>query len=155
MESAFRLMDHYTAFKPYQNQLSHAWHWFNCLIAVSTFSTIGAWLFLDWYSPANEVLIYACDVYRTLHIDWLRGTVQGGKAISSMDDLREAYLKRERESRCRLLVMSSWPDDGALAMRWKKANEARRTKFSLIILHPEGSKELWFFELLFSVSLSL
>ena len=79
----------------------------------------------------------------------------GGKGISSIDDLREAYLKRERESRCRLLVMSSWPDDGALVMRWKKANEARRTKFSLIILHPEGSKELWFFELLFSVSLSL
>ena len=101
------------------------------------------------------MLIYACDVYRTLCIDWLRGTVQGEKAISSMNDLREAYLKRERESRCRLLVMSSWPDDGALVMKWKKANEARRTKFSLIILHPEGSKELWFFELLFSVSLSL
>jgi len=33
--------------------------------------------------------------------DWLRGTMLqvfiGGKAISSMDDLREAYLKRERE----------------------------------------------------------
>ena len=101
------------------------------------------------------MLIYACDVYRTLCIDWLRGTVLVGKAFSSMDDLREAYLKRERESRCRLLVMSSWPDDGALVIRWKKANEARCTKFSLIILHPEGSKELRFFELLFSVSLSL
>ena len=101
------------------------------------------------------MLIYACDVYRTLRIDWLRGTVQGGKAISSMNDLREAYLKRKRESRCRLLVMSSWPDDGALVMRWKKANEARSMKFSLIILHPVASKELWFFELLFSVSLSL
>ena len=24
--------------------------------------------------------------------------------------------------------MSSWPDDGALVMKWKKANEVRRTK---------------------------
>ena len=73
----------------------------------------------------------------TLCIDWLRGTIfqvfSGEKAISSMNDLREAYLKRERESRCRLLVMSSWPDDGALVLRWKKANEARCTKFSLMI----------------------
>ena len=93
------------------------------------------------------MLIYACDVYETLCIDWLRGTVLGGKAISSMNDLREAYLKRERdrESRCRLLVMSSWPDDGALVMRWKKANEARRTKLSLMILHPGSSKECFFF----------
>ena len=29
--------------------------------------------------------------------------------------------------------MSSWPDDGALVLRWKKANEARCTKFSLMI----------------------
>ena len=90
------------------------------------------------------MLIYACDVYRTLCIDWPRGTVLVGKAISSIDDLREAYLKRE--SCCRLLVMSSWPDDGALVLKWKKAYEARRTKFSLIILHPESSKELRFFE---------
>ena len=69
----------------------------------------------------------------TLCIDWLRGRVLGGKAISSMDDLREAYLKRERESRCRLLVMSSWPDVGALVISWKKANKARRTKFSLVL----------------------
>ena len=41
--------------------------------------------------------------------------------------------------------MSSWCDDGALVMRWKKANEARRTKLSLMILHPERSKELCFF----------
>ena len=91
------------------------------------------------------MLIYACDVYRTLCIDWLRGTIfqvfSGRKAISSMNDLREAYLKRERESRCRLLVMSSWPDDGALVMRWKKASEVRSTKLSLMILHPESSKE--------------
>ena len=46
----------------------------------------------------------------------------GGKAFSNMDDQREAYLKRERESRCRLLVMSSWPDNGAVVMGWKKAN---------------------------------
>ena len=57
-----------------------------------------------------------------------------------MPVLREGYLKRERGIRCRLLVMGSWPDDGALVMRWKKENEARRTKFSLIILHPESSK---------------
>ena len=63
-----------------------------------------------------------------------------------MNDLREAYLKRERESRYRLLVMSSWPDDGALVMRWKKANEARRTKLSLMILHPESLKECCFFK---------
>ena len=65
----------------------------------------------------------------------------GGKGISSIDDLREAYLKRE--SRCRLLVMSSWPDDGAVVMRWKKANEARCTKLSLMILHPESWKEFF------------
>ena len=48
--------------------------------------------------------------------------------------------KKERESRCRLLVMSSWPDDRALVMRWKKGNDARCTKFSLMILHPESLK---------------
>ena len=52
--------------------------------------------------------------------------------------------------------MSSWPDDGALVMRWKKANEARRTKLSLMILHRESSKDwCFFFKLLFSVSLSM
>ena len=94
------------------------------------------------------MLIYACDVNGTLCIDWLRGTILGGKAFSNMDDRREAYLKRERESRCRLLVMSSWPDDGALVMRWKKANEARCTKLSLMILHSEMSKTV-FSKLLF------
>ena len=78
------------------------------------------------------MLIYACDVTGTLCIDRLSGTIVGGKAISSMDDLREGYLKRERESRCRLLVMSSWLDDGALVMRWKKAIEARCTKLSYL-----------------------
>ena len=93
------------------------------------------------------MLIYACDVYETLCIDWLRGTVLGGKAISSMNDLREAYLKRERdrESRCRLLVMSSWPDDGALVMRWKKANEARRTKLSYDFTSRELERIMFFF----------
>ena len=33
-------------------------------------------------------------------------------------------ISQKRDSRCRLLVVSSWPDDGALVMRWKKANEA-------------------------------
>ena len=48
--------------------------------------------------------------------------------------------------------MSSWPDDGALVMRWKKANEARRTKLSLMILLPESLKECWvFFNLCFSL----
>ena len=92
------------------------------------------------------MLIYACDVYRTLYIDWQRGTTfqvfSGGKAISSMNDLMEAYLKRERECRCRLLVMSSWRDDGALVMRWKKANEARRTKLTL---HLESLKKMMLF----------
>jgi len=65
------------------------------------------------------VIIYACDVNGTLCIDWLRGTILGGKAFSSMDDQREEHIskERERESRCWLLVMSSWPDDGALVMR--------------------------------------
>ena len=40
---------------------------------------------------------YACDVNGTLCIDWLRGTILGGKAISSMKGLREGYLKRERK----------------------------------------------------------
>ena len=40
--------------------------------------------------------------------------------------------------------MSSWPDDGALVMRWKKANEARRTK-----------KNYVFSKLLFLDSLSI
>ena len=52
--------------------------------------------------------------------DWLRGTLfqvfSGGKAISSKGSKSQ---KRER--------------DGALVMRWKKANEAHRTKFSLMI----------------------
>ena len=85
------------------------------------------------------MIIYACDVNGTLCIDWLRGTILGGKAFSSMDDVREEHISKE--SRCRLLMMSSWPDDGALVMRWKKANEVRRTKFSLMILHPLSSKE--------------
>ena len=91
------------------------------------------------------MLIYACYVKGTLCIDWLRGTIlqlfSGGKATSCMNDPREAYLKREREreSRCRLLVMSSWPDHDALVMRWMKANEVWCTK--LLILHPERSKK--------------
>ena len=40
--------------------------------------------------------------------------------------------------------MSSWPGDGALVMRWKEANEARRTKLFLMILNPESSKECCF-----------
>ena len=61
--------------------------------------------------------------------------------------------KRERESLCRLLVMGSWPDDGALVMGWKKANEARRTKLSLMILPSESLKKCCFFlNLFFSVS---
>ena len=65
------------------------------------------------------MLIYACDVYRTLRIDWLRGTVLVGKAISSIDDRREASLKRE--TRCRVLVMSSWPDDGAFSYEMEES----------------------------------
>ena len=45
--------------------------------------------------------------------------------------------------------MSSGPDDGALGMRWKKANEARRTKLSLMVLYPECSKECFFLNLFF------
>ena len=40
--------------------------------------------------------------------------------------------------------MGSWPDDGSLVMRWKKANEARRTKLSSIMLHPESLKKMFF-----------
>ena len=40
--------------------------------------------------------------------------------------------------------MSSWPDDGALVIRWKKANEACRTMLSLMILHPESLNECCF-----------
>ena len=40
--------------------------------------------------------------------------------------------------------MSSWPDDCALVMRWEKANKVRRTKLSLMTLHPESSKECFF-----------
>ena len=87
----------------------------------------------------------------------------GGKALSSMDDLREGYLKRERESRGRLLVMSSWPDDGALVMRWKKAIGGHRTKLSNI-LYPDFISRFYiqkarkndvFLKLVFSVSLSI
>ena len=92
------------------------------------------------------MLIYACDVKGALCIHWLRFTIfqvfSGIKAISSMNHLRKAYPKRERESRCRLLVMSSWADDGALVMRWKKANEAHCSK--LLIFHPERSKKCFF-----------
>ena len=93
--------------------------------------------------------IYACEVNGTLCIDWLRGTILGRKAFPSMNDLREGYFKRERDSRCRLLVMSSWPDYGALVMSWKKANEARGTKLSLTILLSESSKECFFFNFFF------
>ena len=40
--------------------------------------------------------------------------------------------------------MSSWPDDDALVLRWKKENEARCTKLSLMILLPERSKNCFF-----------
>ena len=40
--------------------------------------------------------------------------------------------------------MSSWPDAGALVMKWKKGNEVRRTKLSFMILHPERSKKCFF-----------
>ena len=100
--------------------------------------------------------IYACEVNRgTLCIDWLSDPIVGGKALLSMDDLREGYLKRERESRCRLLVMSSWPDDGALITRWKKANEACCTKLSFLTLYPESLGEFIFLNLLFSFYLSI
>ena len=61
-----------------------------------------------------------------------------------MNDLIEEHISKERESRCKLLVVSSWPDNGVLVMRWKKANEASCTKLSLMILHPESSKECFF-----------
>ena len=66
-----------------------------------------------------------------------------------MDDVREGNLKRE--SHCRLLVMSSWSDDGALVTRWKKANEGRRTKLSFLILYPESSREFTFFKTCFFI----
>ena len=96
----------------------------------------GAGEFLSRY---DRLKCYLARSHVQKHVsDWLRGTIfhvfSGGKAISSMYDLREAYLKREKESRCRLLVMSSW----------KKANEARRTKLSLMILHRENLKECCF-----------
>ena len=83
------------------------------------------------------------EVSQAAEEDWLSGTIVGGKALLSMDDLREGYLKREREreSRCRLLVMSSWPDDGVLITRWKKANEALCTNLSFLTLYPESLGE--------------
>ena len=45
--------------------------------------------------------------------------------------------------------MSSGADDGALVMRWKKVNKARRTKLSLMILYPESSKECFVLNLFF------
>ena len=111
------------------------------MIAVSTFSTIGAWLFPCKLS-ANLCMWRLPDI-----VHWL---------AERQSSRRESYFKygrskgsisqeRERESRCRLLVMSSWPDVGALVISWKKANEPRRTKFSLMVLHPESSKEWCFF----------
>mgnify|MGYP000459430060 FL=1 len=47
--------------------------------------------------------------------------------------------------------MSSWPDDGALVMRWKKANEGRRTNLSFLTLYPESSRELIFFKTCFFI----
>jgi len=38
MDSAFRWMDRYTAYNPYQNELSHALYWFTRLLALSSFS---------------------------------------------------------------------------------------------------------------------
>ena len=45
--------------------------------------------------------------------------------------------------------MGSWPDDGALVMRWKKANEARRTRLR------RTKKNYVFSKLLFLDSLSI
>ena len=59
-------------------------------------------------------------------------------------------ISQKRESPCRLLVMSSWPDDGALVMRLKKANEARFTMLFLMMLHPESWKDLFLFVFSFS-----
>ena len=47
--------------------------------------------------------------------------------------------------------MSSWPDDGALVMSWKKANEARCAKLSFLILYLESSREFIFFKILFFI----
>ena len=58
-------------------------------------------------------------------------------------------LKRERESRCRLLVMSSWPDDGALVMKWKKANEVRRTKVVFNDFTSRKVEKLFFYNFFF------
>ena len=46
---------------------------------------------------------------------------------------------------------SSWPDDGALVMSWKKANEARCTKLSFLILYAESSREFIFLKLVFFI----
>ena len=45
--------------------------------------------------------------------------------------------------------MSSWPDDGALVMRWKKAIEVRATKLSFLTLYPESSREFILLKLFF------
>ena len=67
-----------------------------------------------------------------------------GNLFQVWTDISGKDISKERESRCRLLVMSSWPDDGALVMKWKKRNEVRRTKLSVMILHPERSKKCFF-----------
>ena len=78
------------------------------------------------------MLIFACDAERhnSSSIQWLERYFKYRRSKGS--------ISQKRDSRCRLLVMSSWPDDGALVMRWKKANEARCTKLSLMILHSKS-----------------
>jgi len=164
MDSAFLWIDHDTAIKPYQNQLSRAWYWFNRLTALSTFSNSLSVLIFRFIFPSKwsanlcmrregDIVHWLAETHNISSIQWWESYFKYERSNW------RAYLKRERErereSRCRLLVMSSRPDDGALVMRWKKANEALRTKFSLMILHPERSKKWCFLKLLFSDSLSI
>ena len=82
--------------------------------------------------------VWLAERHNISSIQWWKSYFKYGRSKGSISQ------KRERESRCRLLVMSSWPDDGALVIRWKKANEACRTMLSLMILHPESLKECCF-----------
>ena len=102
------------------------------------------------------MLIFACDVYGTFCIDWVRSSILGGKPISSMDGYREGYLrvgylKRERES----LQASG---DELLAWWWCLSYEMEESEWGAshqVVLNDFTSRkvEKMFFQNLFFFSL--
>ena len=107
-----------------------------------------------WIHVPLQITCLFKHVTWTRHCVWLAerhniSTIQWWEIYFKYEPSKGSKSQKRERGRCRLLVMSSGPDDGALVMKWKKANEARRTKLSLMILYPESSKECFFLNLFF------